>query len=98
MKQLSATAPVRIDLAGGTLDLPPLFLFHTPTVTINAAIEVFGKVEIRESTVTKIISRDLGIEATWPNMSQLSWTEYPKLELILRLIKSFSPQDNLEIT
>ena len=31
-------APARVDLAGGTLDLWPLYCFHAPSVTVNAAI------------------------------------------------------------
>ena len=34
-----ATAPTRIDLAGGTLDIWPLYLFHPGAVTVNTAID-----------------------------------------------------------
>jgi len=34
-----ATAPTRIDLAGGTLDIWPLYLFHPGAVTVNVAID-----------------------------------------------------------
>ena len=34
-----ATAPARIDLAGGTLDIWPLYLFHAGAVTVNVAID-----------------------------------------------------------
>lgn len=34
-----ATAPARIDLAGGTLDIWPLYLFHPGAVTVNVAID-----------------------------------------------------------
>ena len=36
---VEATAPTRIDLAGGTLDIWPLYLFHPGAVTVNAAID-----------------------------------------------------------
>ncbi len=32
-------APARVDLAGGTLDLWPLYCFHDASITVNAAIE-----------------------------------------------------------
>lgn len=35
-----AHAPCRADLAGGTLDLWPLYLFHPGAVTVNVAIDV----------------------------------------------------------
>src|SRR4029453_8325679 len=34
-----ATAPTRIDLAGGTLDIWPVYLFHPGSVTVNVAID-----------------------------------------------------------
>ena len=38
-KSVEATAPTRIDLAGGTLDIWPLYLFHPGAVTVNCAID-----------------------------------------------------------
>jgi len=35
-----AQAPCRVDLAGGTLDLWPLYLYHAGAVTLNVAINV----------------------------------------------------------
>jgi D-glycero-alpha-D-manno-heptose-7-phosphate kinase len=34
-----ATAPCRVDLAGGTLDIWPVYLFHPGAVTVNVAID-----------------------------------------------------------
>ena len=36
--RIASKAPTRVDLAGGTLDIWPLYLFHPGAVTINAAI------------------------------------------------------------
>lgn len=36
---VEATAPTRIDLAGGTLDIWPVYLFHRGAVTMNVAID-----------------------------------------------------------
>jgi D-glycero-alpha-D-manno-heptose-7-phosphate kinase len=36
---VEATAPTRIDLAGGTLDIWPVYLFHRGAVTVNVAID-----------------------------------------------------------
>jgi len=36
---VEATAPTRVDLAGGTLDIWPLYLFHRGAVTVNVAID-----------------------------------------------------------
>jgi D-glycero-alpha-D-manno-heptose-7-phosphate kinase len=36
---VEATAPCRVDLAGGTIDIWPLYLFHPGAVTVNVAID-----------------------------------------------------------
>jgi D-glycero-alpha-D-manno-heptose-7-phosphate kinase len=38
--RLDSSAPTRIDLAGGTIDIWPLYLFHPGAQTINAAISL----------------------------------------------------------
>ena len=58
-RSTEATAPTRIDLAGGTLDIWPLYLFHPGAVTVNVAIDrrASCRVEARPSGV-RIESRD----------------------------------------
>ena len=36
---VEASAPTRINLAGGTLDIWPLYLFHPGALTVNVAID-----------------------------------------------------------
>ncbi|SVB94940.1 uncharacterized protein METZ01_LOCUS247794, partial [marine metagenome] len=36
--RIISSAPTRIDLAGGTLDIWPLYLFHSNSQTLNVAI------------------------------------------------------------
>jgi D-glycero-alpha-D-manno-heptose-7-phosphate kinase len=43
---LTSSAPTRIDLAGGTIDIWPLYLFHDGAATLNAAISLRAHVEI----------------------------------------------------
>ena len=38
--RIETSAPTRIDLAGGTIDIWPLYLFHAGAQTINAAISI----------------------------------------------------------
>ena len=45
-KKLVATAPCRADLAGGTLDIWPLYLFHPGAVTVNFALSIRTRCEI----------------------------------------------------
>jgi D-glycero-alpha-D-manno-heptose-7-phosphate kinase len=46
-------APARIDLAGGTLDLWPLYLFFENTATINCTIDQYAEVEVEVGTLNK---------------------------------------------
>src|SRR4051812_25126060 len=36
--RIESRAPTRIDLAGGTLDIWPLYLFHPGALTVNCAV------------------------------------------------------------
>jgi D-glycero-alpha-D-manno-heptose-7-phosphate kinase len=45
-----ASAPTRIDLAGGTIDIWPLYLFHDGACTLNAAISLRAHVTIEPRT------------------------------------------------
>ena len=45
-KVFEATAPARIDLAGGTLDLWPLYVLHPGSVTVNAAIDLRARCRV----------------------------------------------------
>ena len=47
---LACSAPTRIDLAGGTIDIWPLYLFHDGASTINAAISLRAHAEVRPRT------------------------------------------------
>jgi D-glycero-alpha-D-manno-heptose-7-phosphate kinase len=46
MTHIRASAPTRIDLAGGTLDIWPLYLFHEHAQTVNAAISLRAHAEV----------------------------------------------------
>jgi D-glycero-alpha-D-manno-heptose-7-phosphate kinase len=44
--RLTSSAPTRIDLAGGTIDIWPLYLFHDGASTVNAAISLRAHVAV----------------------------------------------------
>lgn len=49
MNKVIVRAPVRADLAGGTLDLWPLYLFHPGARTVNVAVSYYAESEISET-------------------------------------------------
>jgi D-glycero-alpha-D-manno-heptose-7-phosphate kinase len=60
--QVLASAPTRIDLAGGTIDIWPLYLFHPGAQTLNAAISLRAHVRLedRQDDRLEIVSEDTG--------------------------------------
>ncbi|MDR3607966.1 MAG: hypothetical protein P4M08_11380 [Oligoflexia bacterium] len=89
--KIHSKAPTRVDLAGGTIDLWPLYLFLDRPTTINLAIDLAAEawLEVRESGAAGITlrSEDLGQEM------KLAWADLetavapPQLELHLKLLR-----------
>ena len=61
---LTSSAPTRIDLAGGTIDIWPLYLFHDGATTLNAAISLRAHVEIEARTDGAIELRSVDTNRT----------------------------------
>lgn len=59
--RISASAPTRIDLAGGTIDIWPLYLFHAGAQTLNAAISLRARawIEKRPDERIELLSEDI---------------------------------------
>ncbi|HSE43683.1 MAG TPA: GHMP kinase [Acidobacteriota bacterium] len=90
-------APTRIDLAGGTLDLWPLYLFHENSITINAAINLFAEVTLErlEGSEVHIISKDQKQELRAKNWQELD--PDGALPLHVRLIRYFAPEQGFKM-
>jgi D-glycero-alpha-D-manno-heptose-7-phosphate kinase len=67
-----ASAPTRIDLAGGTIDIWPLYLFHDGASTLNAAISLRAHVEIDTRTDGAIELRSVDTDRT---VRASTWSE-----------------------
>src|SRR5688572_24133522 len=61
--RIVTSAPTRIDLAGGTIDIWPLYLFHPGAQTINAAISLRARATLEPRADTRIVihSEDTGV-------------------------------------
>jgi len=72
VRTVEATAPTRVDLAGGTLDIWPLYLFHPGAVTVNAAIDRRARCRVSplEGGV-RIESKDARVERQADRVSEL---------------------------
>src|ERR1700733_12528535 len=56
--RIESRAPTRIDLAGGTLDIWPLYLFHEGSPTVNCAIsrDARSSIDVKECVGMALIS------------------------------------------
>src|SRR5215212_9304151 len=64
VRRLETSAPTRIDLAGGTIDIWPLYLFHPGAQTLNAAISIRARARIEERRDDRIVIRSIDTGAT----------------------------------
>ena len=94
-----ASAPTRIDFAGGTLDIPPLHLFHQPAITVNVAIDLVAEVRVRRRAgrAIRLFAVDQRRQLLWPSRETISWSREPFLELVARLIRSLAPDAGLDV-
>jgi len=88
MIKVSASAPTRIDLAGGTLDLWPLHHLLDHKMTVNVAITLNANVEICSSDDSKfhLISQDQGKIFSGNFYEACSTDTLPLLGLLLKAI------------
>ena len=57
---IEASAPTRVDLAGGTIDIPPLFLFHEGAATVNFAIDLMARCRLETRADDRIFKKRAG--------------------------------------
>ncbi len=110
--RLHAKAPARIDLAGGTLDLWPLYLLHPGAMTVNLAINRYAHcvVEPRRDRRIILVNSDTGERDRFASISALNAAlnntpsgatttkQRPKLSLLAELVRYFAPEKGLTLT
>lgn len=96
--KITATVPTRIDLAGGTLDVYPLYLFEGGGLTLNAAINVLAQatIETRDDDRIVIISSDLGLREEHHALDTMPLGE--GLDLARRAVAYMRPDTGVSIT
>lgn len=95
LKRIQAKAPTRIDLAGGTVDIWPIYLFLNHATTINLAIDLYAETTLEEISYDDGVSwvilkaEDQGAEL------RFHWSEIetilppPSLELHWKYLRYF---------
>jgi D-glycero-alpha-D-manno-heptose-7-phosphate kinase len=62
--RITSSAPTRIDLAGGTIDIWPLYLFHDAATTVNAAISLRAHAQLEPRTDGRVELRSIDTDRT----------------------------------
>ncbi|MBK8147581.1 MAG: hypothetical protein IPK58_05055 [Acidobacteria bacterium] len=90
---IHSSAPTRVDLAGGTIDIPPLFLFHEGAATVNFAVSLLAHCRIETRNDDKIVlgSLDRGVQFETTLGAIDSLKNEPRLELLAKLVYFFKP-------
>src|SRR5438309_7747373 len=90
MNKVTVRAPVRADLAGGTLDLWPLYLFHPGARTVNVAISFYAESEVSElgdKSAVEVHLTDEQYQQRYDSLQQLAAD--PKAALVHRVLEHF---------
>ncbi len=95
--QIFAKSPCRVDLAGGTLDIWPLYLYHAHAVTLNFAIDVYTSCRITERPGKAITlkSLDQKLEETYDSLETLITAKRHRHTLAAHVVKHFRPAGGL---
>jgi D-glycero-alpha-D-manno-heptose-7-phosphate kinase len=86
-----ARAACRVDLAGGTMDMWPLYLFHPGAVVINIAVQVMTSCRIIPTAGSgiELVSLDTGLADSFANMQALRQATSYSHALAAHLLRFF---------
>ena len=94
---VEAVAPCRIDLAGGTLDIWPLYLFLDGGLTVNIGIDLYSRVRIsaRQDQRIHLHSLDTGAELEAGSVEELPLGG--PLDLVARAVRFYRPAAGIDL-
>jgi len=96
---ITAHAPCRADLAGGTIDLWPLYLFHPGALTLNFAVEILTSCRVTplKGQRIELCSIDTHCEETFTNLDDLIASRSHRHVLAAYLVRFFAPERGLRV-
>lgn len=92
-----AQAPCRADLAGGTMDLWPLYLFHPGALTVNFAVNIPTSCRLTRLKGKRIVLRsvDTRKEEQFADLEELQGARRYRLPIAAYLLRFFVPREGL---
>jgi D-glycero-alpha-D-manno-heptose-7-phosphate kinase len=99
MTSIRVQSPTRVDLAGGTLDMWPLFLFVGGAKTVNVAIDIWTRVEItpKENGLIELESVDLGVKKSYLNLQECLADSDRQLHLLQAQLRYYQPKHGFHL-
>ncbi|MBY0506437.1 MAG: hypothetical protein K2X03_21130 [Bryobacteraceae bacterium] len=96
---IQASSPCRVDLAGGTLDIWPLYLFHHSAVTVNFAVDRYTRCWLspRQDGAIHLKSRDLGVSESFPSLEALLNAPKYRLPLTAWQLRFWQPTMGVDL-
>src|SRR5947209_4928828 len=96
--KVEARAPTRVDLAGGTVDIWPLYLFHPGAQTVNLALRRYATCEIttRADRRVVLVSHDQQEHETYESLTDLA-LKRSRLPLLRELVLFFEPRRGITV-
>jgi D-glycero-alpha-D-manno-heptose-7-phosphate kinase len=98
--RIESRAPTRIDLAGGTLDIWPIYLYHEGAVTVNVAVTRYASCVLETVPGRRItlISRDTRRRESFDSLDALARARSYDLPLLAHLVRYFRPRGGFTLT
>jgi D-glycero-alpha-D-manno-heptose-7-phosphate kinase len=97
--KIHSKAPCRVDLAGSTLDIWPLYLFHENAVTVNFAVDRYTRASIEPHAGKGITFRstDLYRDAAYESLDHLLTAKSHALALAVEIARFFRPEEGFHL-
>jgi D-glycero-alpha-D-manno-heptose-7-phosphate kinase len=98
--KIEVRSPTRVDLAGGTLDLWPLYNFVGSAKTVNVAIDVWTQATIEgtDDTSIELISKDLNLQKRYSNLQEALKDTDPQIHLLKAHLAYWKPKMGFRLT
>ncbi len=100
MKIINIKSPTRVDLAGGTLDLWPLYNYLEGAITVNVAIDIWTRAVLEEKNTAEIEwhSKDLNLIKNYKSLNEALQDADPKAQLFRAVVQFFKPSRGFKLT
>jgi D-glycero-alpha-D-manno-heptose-7-phosphate kinase len=98
-RSVVATAPCRADLAGSTLDLWPLYLFHPGAITLNFAVSILTTCRVTPTAgkTIRLSSTDTNRDESYASFDALCSAKRHQHVLCAKLVQYFAPEGGFEL-